>query len=305
MKVFISHVFADEKLAFILKDILMERGIKGYLAQEHDFLGGQLQVKIRRAISNSDYLVAIITKNGKESSAVQQEIGYASGKHIKIIIMSEEKEFVGCITGNPEEVIFTRDNFEEQCIRVRRFLCGEPAIIKIKEIKKGKILRLAKGDITKTNVDVIVNAANSYLKHRGGLAKSIVRAGGFVIQQESDRIGFVSVGHVVTTTAGRLPCKAIIHAVGPRMGEGDEDTKLKNTVRNSLDLASQKGFRSISIPAISSGSFGFPKDRCAEILVSESIKFVHENPQSTIKTIEFCIFEDETLFHFTKEFEKL
>jgi O-acetyl-ADP-ribose deacetylase (regulator of RNase III) len=173
----------------------------------------------------------------------------------------------------------------------------------IKGILNGKSLRLVKGDITERKTDVIVNAANSYLKHGSGVAGAIIRKGGYVIQEESDKIGFVPVGSAVMTTAGRLACKAIIHAVGPRMGEGDEDKKLRSAVRNSLLLASQKGFQSISLPAISSGIFGFPKDRCAEILVSESMKFVDTNPQTSLEIIEFCIYDDETLSYFVKQFK--
>ena len=305
MKIFISHAFADEELAFTLKSVMMERGIKVFLAQEKPVYGTQLPDKILRAISDSDYMIVLITNKAKESASVQNEIGYAIGKHIKMIIMSEEKEYVNPIIGNPEQEIFTRENFAEHCKRVRRFLLGEPIIVRIKEIQTGKTLRLVKGDITKTNVDVIVNAANSYLKHHAGLARHIVQTGGYSIQKESNRNGFVPVGNSVMTTSGRLPFKAIIHAVGPRWGEGDEDSKLKNAVRSSLALVSQKGYRSVSIPAISAGIFGFPKDRCAEILVSESRKFINENPQSTVETIEFCIHEDDTLFEFTKQFESL
>ena len=100
-----------------------------------------------------------------------------------------------------------------------------------------------------------------------------MRKGGHIIQEESDRIGFVPVGNVAMTTAGKLPSKYVIHAVGPRMGEGDEDSKLKNAVLSSLMLASEKGLRSISFPAISSGIFGFPKDRCAKILINASFSF--------------------------------
>ena len=141
-----------------------------------------------------------------------------------------------------------------------------------------KVIKLVNGDITDRNVDAIVNAANSYLKHGGGVAAAIVRKGGRIIQDESDKIvakmGIVSVGSAVITTAGKLPCKAVIHTVGPRMGEGNEDYKLRKAVRSSLLLASEKGFRSISMPAISSGIFGFPKDRCAKILVEESKTFL-------------------------------
>src|SRR6188472_974999 len=149
------------------------------------------------------------------------------------------------------------------------------------KLDNNKILRLVEGDITERNVDVIVNAANSYLKHGGGVAAAIVRKGGAVIQDESDVIitagGLVPVGSAVITTAGRLPCKAIIHTVGPSMGEGNEDYKLRKAVRSSLLLASERGFRSISMPAISSGIFGFPKDRCAKILVEESKTFLQDS----------------------------
>jgi len=193
-------------------------------------------------------------------------------------------------------------------------------------LDNNKILRLVEGDITERNVDVIVNAANSYLKHGGGVAAAIVRKGGAVIQDESDMIitagGFVPVGSAVITTAGRLPCKAIIHTVGPSMGEGNEDYKLRKAVRSSLLLASENGFTSISMPAISSGIFGFPKDRCARILVEESKTFLegnnnnnnntqnsnisnnnisNNNTQSKLHIIEFCIFDNETAVHFEKE----
>ncbi len=176
----------------------------------------------------------------------------------------------------------------------------------IKEAKvDGKTLRLVKGDITERDVDAIVNAANSYLKHGGGVAGAIVRKGGDIIQQESDKIGFVPVGSAAITTSGKLPCKAVIHAVGPRMGEGDEDNKLKNAVISSLKLASSKGFKSISMPAISSGIFGFPKDRCARILIGESRKYLIENPETSLEVVEFCIFDEETLKYFKEEFDKL
>jgi O-acetyl-ADP-ribose deacetylase (regulator of RNase III) len=168
----------------------------------------------------------------------------------------------------------------------------------------GRILRLVQGDITDRDVDAIVNAANSHLQHGGGVAGAIVRKGGQVIQEESDKIGFTPVGTAVITGAGKLPARFVIHAVGPRMGEGDEDNKLKNAVKSSLMLASEKGLKSISIPAISSGIFGFPKDRCAKILVGESERFFKENKDTSLHAIEFCIRDDTTLSYFKKEFEK-
>ncbi|MFL6402456.1 MAG: macro domain-containing protein [Nitrososphaeraceae archaeon] len=190
----------------------------------------------------------------------------------------------------------------------------------VEEIRlhNNRILRLVKGDITERNVDAIVNAANSYLKHGGGVAAAIVRKGGTIIQKESDKIitarGLVPVGLAVITTAGKLPCKAVIHTVGPRTGEGNEDYKLRKAVRSSLILASEKGFKSISMPAISSGIFGFPKDRCAKILVEESKTFLQDsnndntsnnNTVSTLDIIEFCIFDNETLDWFKNQFDNV
>ena len=97
-------------------------------------------------------------------------------------------------------------------------------------LDNNKTLRAVYGDITERDVDVIVNAANTYLKHGGGVAAAIVRKGGKIIQEESDKIGFVPVGSSVITTAGRLSCKAVIHTVGPRMGEGNEVTKLRAAI---------------------------------------------------------------------------
>jgi len=167
----------------------------------------------------------------------------------------------------------------------------------------GKTLRLVQGDITERDVDAIVNAANSYLKHGGGVAGAIVRKGGSIIQEESDRIGFTPVGTAVMTSGGKLKARHVIHAVGPRMGEGGEDQKLRSAVRATLNLAAGKGLKTISMPAISSGIFGFPRDRCARILVGEACDFFEENPESGLEVVEFCVFDDETAAHFAREFK--
>ena len=88
------------------------------------------------------------------------------------------------------------------------------------------------------------------------------------------------------------------------MGEGDEDIKLRSSLNSSLTLASEKKFRSISIPAISSAIFGFPKDRCAKIQVGEAKKYLPNNATS-LEIIEFCIIDDETIDYFKKEFEDM
>lgn len=169
-------------------------------------------------------------------------------------------------------------------------------------------LKLIRGDITERNVDAIVNAANSYLSHGGGVAAAIVKKGGRIIQDESDKIGYLPVGNAVITTAGKLACKAIIHVVGPRNGETKENEKLSLAINNALTLAQQNGFKSISIPAISTGIFGFPKDKCAKILVEESIKFVKDNKLASgraLELIEFCIYDEETLEQFKLVFNAI
>lgn len=166
-----------------------------------------------------------------------------------------------------------------------------------------KRIVLVKDDITERAVDAIVNAANSNLKHGGGVAGAIVRKGGDIIQEESDKIGFCPVGQAVLTTGGRLKAPWVIHAVGPRMGEGDEDNKLRSTINSVLRLASEKGFRSISVPAISAGIFGFPKDRCAQILVEETVNFLKGHPETSLEVVEFCILDDEAYKYFKKEIE--
>jgi len=166
-----------------------------------------------------------------------------------------------------------------------------------------RTIRLVQGDITERDTDAIVNAANSHLQHGGGVAGAIVRKGGQIIQDESDNIGFTPVGSTALTSAGRLKTKFVIHAVGPRMGEGDEDNKLRNAVLNSLLIASQKGLRSISMPAISSGIFGFPKDRAAKIMFKTIEDFFDTTTASELKIIKLVLFDQSTVDAFLEEWK--
>ncbi len=169
----------------------------------------------------------------------------------------------------------------------------------------GKTIRLVSADLTERDVDAIVNAANSHLQHGGGVAGAIVRKGGRVIQDESDRIGVVPVGSAAITTAGKLKARYVIHAVGPMMGEGDEDNKLKRAINSVLNLAAGKKLKSISVPAISAGIFGFPKDRCAKILAGETAAFLKNNAASSLGLVEFCIFDREAYGYFKAEIDKI
>lgn len=165
-------------------------------------------------------------------------------------------------------------------------------------------LRLVHGDLTEEAVDAIVNAANEHLMHGGGVAGMIVRKGGRVIQEESNRVAPVPTGQAAVTSAGSLPARYVIHAVGPVWGSGDEDRKLESAVANSLLRAHELGLRSVSMPAISSGIFGFPKERCAEILLDTAVEFVKAHPDTSLTDIRFCLYDAPTLEAFRRAWEK-
>ena len=156
---------------------------------------------------------------------------------------------------------------------------------------------LLEADITTLAVDAIVNAANSSLQHGGGVAGAISRKGGSTIQEESDRIGFVPTGGAAVTSAGELPARWVIHAVGPRMGEGDEDAKLRSATEAALERAEELGARTIAFPAISTGIFGYPLDRCARIMVDAVTRFA---PRArSVEKVTFCLFGADAMREFT------
>jgi len=160
-------------------------------------------------------------------------------------------------------------------------------------------IKLIQGDITELNTDVIVNAANAQLILGGGVAGAIRRKGGAKIQEECNEIGGTFVGGAVITTGGNLKAKHVIHAVGPRMGEGDEDAKLRNAVTNSLKLMDELGLKTIAFPAISTGIFGYPIERCAKIMIFTAKKYLAGETQ--IKEVVFCLYSEPDYEVFNKE----
>jgi O-acetyl-ADP-ribose deacetylase (regulator of RNase III) len=164
------------------------------------------------------------------------------------------------------------------------------------------ILELVQGDITELATDAIVNAANAQLVLGGGVAGAIRRKGGPQIQDHCNKIGPIRVGKAAITTAGNLKAKHVIHAVGPRMGEGDEDEKLKNATLNSLRLADENNLADIALPAISTGIFGFPIDRCAQIMLKTTIDYL--NGQTNIQKVVFCLFDKDSYDTFAAQLQK-
>ncbi|HPD60778.1 MAG TPA: macro domain-containing protein [Thermodesulfobacteriota bacterium] len=169
----------------------------------------------------------------------------------------------------------------------------------MKKTVNKSIIELIEGDITEMDTDAIVNAANAALQLGGGVAGAIRRKGGPKIQEECNKIGSTFVGGAVITTGGNLKARHVIHAVGPRMGEGNEDEKLKNATLNSLKVAEENKLKSVAFPAISAGIFGFPLDRCAQIMLSTTIEYL--KGKTNITHVVFCLFGKESFETFLKE----
>jgi putative ATPase len=145
------------------------------------------------------------------------------------------------------------------------------------------LIRVVQGDLTQEPVDAIVNAANSQLSHGGGVAGAIARAGGPDIQHESDRWveehGPVPTGDAAITGGGRLRCDHVVHAVGPIWSQHspeEADRLLASAVRNALALAADHDARTVSLPGISTGIYGFPKDRGARVILDAVLAATEE-----------------------------
>lgn len=162
----------------------------------------------------------------------------------------------------------------------------------------GAEISLVQGDITLEEVDAIVNAANRHLAHGGGVAGAIVRRGGQEIQEESNQAAPVEVGHAAITGAGKLKAAYVIHTVGPRWGEGEEIEKLSSAIRSALLLAAQYKLKSISLPAISTGIFGFPIETAVTVILSEIRKVLDEGAASSLRRIRVVVYDDRSLHAF-------
>jgi len=170
----------------------------------------------------------------------------------------------------------------------------------------GQDLEIVHGDITSEAVDAIVNAANHHLAHGGGVAGVISRKGGPEIQRESDawvrEHGSVSHERPAYTGAGELPCRYVIHAVGPIWGSGDEQAKLASAVRGSLERAEELHLSSIALPAISTGIFGFPKDLAAAVFFESIAAYYQQNPDSALSLVRLIHIDLATLSVFMTAF---
>ncbi len=224
----------------------------------------------------------IIKKAGAKKYFLEQ------GK-MMLSMLLKEKGFVVVLQEDymleEEEDEFTKGSFED----IGQVSCEV-------RIPGGVTVTVRTADICKINVDAVVNAANEDLKHIGGLALALIQAAGPSLQQICDQHtkanGSLKPGEAIITDAGRLPCKYVVHAVGPRFTDSDRSTtvqRLRRAVRESLNQASSKNCSSIAIPVISSGIFGCPLDLCTESIAKEVCEYIefhnHRGSNSTLTEI--------------------
>ena len=176
-------------------------------------------------------------------------------------------------------------------------------------------VEVVKNDITAETTDAITNAANGRLMHGGGVAAAIARKAGRELIEEGDKFvqenGKIPTGQVAVTGSGNLQCRHVIHAVGPIWDDDETEDHnvnlLMHTVFNTLKKANELGCESVSIPAISSGIFGFPKPLCAKVFFYTLAKFVQiaqqTNTELTLKLVRLCNFDDETCIIFRCQFD--
>lgn len=291
------------------------KGSEEFINLYQDFYPKMRREEIELELSDSRELAIEDIRNLEAENNVVMEV-----KENKLVVYAEEinisvavqalKKTLGLLPGNCKG---TRRGLRNT--KSRSFQNTPPAQVLSQDLMNGVKLSLYQRDITDEIVDAIVNAANEWLSHGGGVAAAIVRKGGRIIQEESDGVMAqrskrpLRVGDAVHTGAGTLPCKFVIHTVGPRWDNFDKErcvSLLHLACIKSLHLAAQLELCSIALPPISSGIFGMPKDICAQVMFAAAEEFSCsvEAEFSTLREIRIVIIDDETINVFYEEFLK-
>lgn len=160
-------------------------------------------------------------------------------------------------------------------------------------------IHLMTGDLTESDAEAIVNAANNDLQLGGGVAGAIRRKGGDAIQRECNEIGSIPIGGAAITSGGKLKAKYVIHAASMQLGGATTAQALRSSTAHSLKIAEERGLKSIAFPAVGTGIAGFPMRDCAEIMLREAARHLGEN--SGIERIDFVLYDDAAL----REFERV
>ena len=291
------------------------KGSEEFINLYQDFYPKMRREEIELELSDSRELAIEDIRNLEAENNVVMEV-----KENKLVVYAEEinisvavqalKKTLGLLPGNCKG---TRRGLRNT--KSGSFQNTPPAQVLSQDLINGVKLSLYQRDITDEIVDAIVNAANEWLSHGGGVAAAIVRKGGRIIQEESDGVMAqrsrcpLRVGDAVHTGAGTLPCKFVIHTVGPRWDSFDKErcvSLLHLACIKSLHLAAQLELCSIALPPISSGIFGMPKDICAQVMFAavEEFSCSVEAEFSTLREIRIVIIDDETINVFYEEFLK-
>jgi len=182
-------------------------------------------------------------------------------------------------------------------------------VVAERRLPMGQTLQVVQGDITIEAVDAVINAANAHLQHGGGLAWAIVKKGGNIIQKESDdwvrTKGVVSHARPAWTSGGRLPAKYVIHAVGPVWGDGNADVELASAVTGALRVAEELKCKTIAMPAISTGIFGFPRDRAAGIIFKSINTYFGAKDDSSVGLVRLVLFDDSSVQSFMDVWKRM
>ncbi|XP_063060299.1 protein mono-ADP-ribosyltransferase PARP14-like [Engraulis encrasicolus] len=234
-------------------------------------------------------------------------------------VQEQSKRFLSTISRDHSVVVLLQDNGmledvddEEDERRDRKISSSGTCEV---QMPCGVLIAVGKSDICKFQADAVVNAANENLKHIGGLALALLNAAGQQLQIDCDRYtsrhGPLRVGEAIITESGSLPCKHVVHAVGPKFSDTDRQTAvqhLKRAITSSLDKASGAHCTSIAIPAISSGIFGFPLDICADTIVSAVHDYFETGPgqnRTSLKKISLVNNDEKTVKAMTEAVETL
>ena len=164
-----------------------------------------------------------------------------------------------------------------------------------------KAFAVVVGDLLREPVDAIVNAANGQLAHGGGVAAAIARAAGPALEREGDRLvaehGPYAVGDAVVTTAGWLPFKGVIHAIGPQLGAGQEEDRLVQALASAFRLADERGWTSLAFPAVSSGIFAVPLEVCARAYVRAVREHLASGSATSLVTLRLVLLDGPLVGH--------
>jgi O-acetyl-ADP-ribose deacetylase len=165
------------------------------------------------------------------------------------------------------------------------------------------LIHLSVGDLTESDADAIVNAANNDLVLGGGVAGAIRRKGGETIQRECDAIGSIPIGGAAITGAGNLKARHVIHAAGMQLGGAATAQAIRSSTAHALRIASEKKLSSIAFPAVGTGIAGFPLRDCADLMLREAAK--HLAGATSLNRVDFILFDAAALQVFQEAFRAL